>query len=48
MRRPPCRVDHRVRDEPAAWKRIGIEPIEVARKLWEGTRLRSGGPKPEP
>jgi hypothetical protein len=49
---PLCRIHHRevhrVSDEPAWWKRIGIEPIEVARKLWECTRLHNGGLKHEP
>ena len=46
---PLCRIHHRevhrVSDEPAWWKRMGIEPVEVARKLWEGTRRRNGGLK---
>lgn len=30
-------------DEPAWWKRMGIEPAAVARKLWESTRLALAG-----
>jgi hypothetical protein len=49
---PLCRIHHRevhrVSDEPAWWKRIGIEPVEVARKLWECTRLHNGDLKHEP
>jgi hypothetical protein len=44
---PLCRIHHRevhrVSDEPAWWKRMGIEPVAAARKLWESTRMRSGG-----
>ena len=40
---PLCRIHHRevhrVSDEAAWWKQVGIEPIAVARKLWECTRL---------
>jgi hypothetical protein len=40
---PLCRVHHRaahrVGDERTWWKRFGIEPIKVARKLWGHTRL---------
>jgi hypothetical protein len=49
---PLCRIHHRevhrVSDEPAWWKRMGIEPVEVARKLWEHTRLGNGGFVHEP
>jgi hypothetical protein len=45
---PLCRIHHRevhrVSDEPGWWKRLGIEPIAVARKLWECNRLRNGEP----
>ena len=48
---PLCRIHHRevhrVSDEPAWWKRMGIEPIEVAQKLWD-SRLRKGGFLHEP
>jgi hypothetical protein len=40
---PLCRIHHRavhrVSDERAWWKQIGIDPIKVARKLWRNTRL---------
>jgi hypothetical protein len=40
---PLCRIHHRevhrVSDEPEWWKQVGIEPIAVAQKLWECTRL---------
>jgi hypothetical protein len=43
---PLCRIHHRevhrVSDERAWWQRLGIEPIEVARNLWESTRLHDG------
>jgi hypothetical protein len=48
---PLCRIHHRevhrVGNEPAWWKRIGIDPTEVARKLWETTRRRNNGLKNE-
>jgi hypothetical protein len=49
---PLCRIHHRevhrVSDEPTWWKRMGIEPVEVAHKLWDSTRLRKGGLLHEP
>jgi hypothetical protein len=46
---PLCRIHHRevhrVGDERAWWKQVGIEPIEAARKLWESTRLNEGSPR---
>jgi hypothetical protein len=43
---PLCRTHHRevhrVGNEPEWWKQAGIDPIKVARKLWEGTRLNEG------
>ena len=46
---PLCRTHHRevhrVGDEPAWWKQVGIDPIEAARKLWESTRLNEGSPR---
>jgi hypothetical protein len=40
---PLCRIHHRAvhrtNDEQAWWKQLGIEPLEVARKLWASTRL---------
>jgi hypothetical protein len=49
---PLCRTHHRevhrVGNEPAWWKQAGIDPIKVARKLWEGTRLNEGALRPIP
>ncbi len=46
---PLCRTHHRevhrVGNEPAWWKQVGIDPIEAARKLWESTRLNEGSPR---
>jgi hypothetical protein len=40
---PLCRAHHRAvhraGDEQAWWKETGIDPVEVARKLWRQTRL---------
>jgi ERF superfamily len=40
---PLCRIHHRavhrVSDERAWWKQVGIDPIKVARKLWRDTHL---------
>jgi hypothetical protein len=40
---PLCRIHHRevhrVSDEQAWWKQVGIEPVQVARQLWTNTRL---------
>jgi hypothetical protein len=39
---PLCRTHHRAahraKDEQAWWKSIGIDPVEIARKLWRGSR----------
>jgi hypothetical protein len=39
---PLCRGHHRAvhrsRDERAWWRQTGIDPIKVARRLWQGTR----------
>jgi hypothetical protein len=36
----PCRCAlHRVGNEPGWWQTAGIDALEVARKLWEQTRL---------
>ncbi len=39
---PLCRGHHRAvhrsRDEPAWWRQAGIDPVKVARRLWEETR----------
>jgi hypothetical protein len=49
---PLCRIHHRevhrVSDEPAWWKRLGIEPVEVARKLWDRTWLLNPGLRKAP
>jgi hypothetical protein len=43
---PLCRIHHRlahrVGNEVAWWKEVGIDPIEVARKLWSRTRDAEG------
>jgi hypothetical protein len=47
---PLCRIHHRevhrVGDERAWWKRAGIDPVKVARKLWQQTRLNKGSVRP--
>jgi len=39
---PLCRIHHRLvhrsRDERAWWRQTGVDPIQVARKLWKETR----------
>jgi hypothetical protein len=44
---PLCRLHHRElhrsRNEPLWWKTARIDPIQIARELWEATR-----PKPAP
>jgi hypothetical protein len=49
---PLCRVHHRAvhraRDEQAWWQAAGIDPIKVARKLWNNTRIDEGRIEPEP
>jgi hypothetical protein len=43
---PLCRVHHRemhrAADERGWWKKVGIDPIKIARKLWRETRLKEG------
>jgi hypothetical protein len=43
---PLCRTHHRAahqaKDEQAWWKSIGIDPVEIARKLWRGSRAAKG------
>jgi hypothetical protein len=43
---PLCRGHHRALhrsgNERAWWQTVGIDPIEVARKLWKKTRLNDG------
>jgi hypothetical protein len=47
---PLCRIHHRaahrVSDEQAWWVQAGIDPVQVARKLWTSTRLYDGLPQP--
>jgi hypothetical protein len=47
---PLCRSHHRAAhrsgDEKAWWKQAGIDPIKVARKLWEHTRIDEGRIEP--
>ena len=49
---PLCRSHHRAAhrsgDEKAWWKQAGIDPIKVARKLWEHTRIDEGRIEPGP
>jgi ERF superfamily len=49
---PLCRIHHRlvhrVGNEAAWWRDAGIDPIKVARKLWEHARLNQGRTPPEP
>jgi hypothetical protein len=48
---PLCRVHHRAvhraRDEQAWWQATGIDPIQVARKLWNDARIDEGRIEPE-
>ena len=43
---PLCRVHHRAAhragDERAWWNAAGIDPIKIARKLWQHTRVNEG------
>jgi hypothetical protein len=47
---PLCRVHHRAAhragDERAWWKASGIDPIKIARKLWNDTRENDGRMRP--
>jgi ERF superfamily len=47
---PLCRVHHRAvhraGDERAWWKQAGIDPLKVARKLWQHTRVNEGRIRP--
>jgi hypothetical protein len=49
---PLCRSHHRsvhrVGDEQVWWLLAGIDPVEVARKLWNQTRTAEGRIEPEP
>jgi hypothetical protein len=42
------RAVHRAGDEKAWWKQAGIDPINVARKLWKHTRIDEGRIEPDP
>src|SRR5262249_54338933 len=48
---PLCRVHHRAvhraRDERAWWRAAGIDPDQVAGKLWKDTRIDEGRVEPE-
>ena len=48
---PLCRVHHRAvhraRDEQAWWQAAGIDPIQIARKLWNDTRIDEGRIAPD-
>jgi len=48
---PLCRVHHRaahrVGDERAWWKAVGIAPIKIARRLWKQTRVNEGRVPPD-
>jgi hypothetical protein len=39
---------HRVGDERAWWKAAGIDPLKIARKLWEEARVNEGWLPPNP
>jgi hypothetical protein len=41
------RAVHRAGDEKAWWKQAGIDPINIARKLWKCTRVDEGRIEPE-
>jgi hypothetical protein len=49
---PLCRSHHRsvhrVGDEQVWWLLAGVDPVEVARKLWNQTRTTEGRIQPEP
>jgi hypothetical protein len=49
---PLCRIHHRLvhrlGNESAWWKDAGIDPVKVARKLWEHTRADEGWIEPDP
>jgi hypothetical protein len=49
---PLCRVHHRAvhraRDERDWWRAAGIDPEQVARKLWKDTRVDEGQIAPDP
>src|SRR5258708_35044836 len=41
------RAVHRARDERAWWRAAGVDPDQVARKLWKDTRIDEGRIEPE-
>src|SRR5262249_15908317 len=47
---PLCRLHHRElhrsRNEPLWWKTARIDPIQIARGLWEATRAKGAPPRP--
>ena len=47
---PLCRIHHsavhRVRDERAWWKQVGIDAVEVTRKLWRNSRPNETSRRP--
>jgi hypothetical protein len=47
---PLCRLHHRElhrsRNEPLWWKTVRIDPIAVARELWEATRPKGAPSEP--
>jgi hypothetical protein len=42
------RAVHRAGDEKSWWRQAGIDPVNVARKLWKRTRVNEGRIEPEP
>jgi hypothetical protein len=42
------RAVHRAGDEKAWWQQAGIDPVNIARKLWKRTRVDEGQIEPEP
>jgi hypothetical protein len=48
---PLCRTHHRAahraKDEQAWWRSIGIDPVNIARKLWMGSRAAKGSEQSE-
>jgi hypothetical protein len=48
LRRIHHRAVHRVGDERAWWKVVGIDPVKVARKLWRSSRRNKNSPGPIP
>jgi hypothetical protein len=42
------RAVHRARDERTWWRAVGVNPDQVARKLWKDTRIDEGQIAPDP